>query len=376
MLKVVEIAAASDTGKVRDHNEDRALARAGVLAVADGMGGAKAGEVAAQIAIDRLDRLGARVDGPEVIDAIERANEEIVAAAASDPDKSGMGTTITVVSPHDGHLRVAHVGDSRAYLWRDGHLRRLTNDHSVVAELVRQGTITEEEAESHPHRNVITRALGAEASVSVDSADQPAQSGDVILVCSDGLTGQVRDTEIAEVMRVAPDLETVASQLVERANDAGGIDNVTVVLGRLDETGEDAPAASTAEMPAARAPRRGSRVSPVALAIAVLLALAVGGTAWLWSRSFTVQEVDGEVAIERGIPLPLGIGGQRVWQRTGVPAEAVNEVEPASLGDTALGRGEAVLLAARLVWEHGVPDVPTIARPEPTPAPSTTAPSP
>jgi protein phosphatase len=380
VLKVVEVASATDIGRVRDHNEDRALAGPGLLAVADGMGGAQAGEVAAQIAIDHLEGLASPTDGAAVVQAIEQANDAIVAAAASDPDKSGMGTTITAVSPQHGHLRVAHVGDSRAYLWRGGELRQLTSDHSVVAELVRQGKITEEEAEHHPHRNVITRALGADARVSVDSADQAGMDGDVVLICSDGLCGQVGDEAIAAVMRSESDLQRVAKILVEQANAAGGIDNVTVVLGRIETAEGEEPVAATAELPAieAKAPKRRSRLSPVALSVAVLLVLAIGGTAWLWSRAFTVEEDDGLVVVKRGIPLSIGgLPPQITWQETGVDAAPVNAVEPASLGDSARGRGEAVLLATRITWQYGFGDAPIIPTPpaaQPAPAAAPDAP--
>ncbi|MDH3724447.1 MAG: Stp1/IreP family PP2C-type Ser/Thr phosphatase [Thermoleophilia bacterium] len=375
VLKVVEVASATDIGRVRDHNEDRALATPSLLAVADGMGGAQAGEVAAQIAIDHLDRLGKPADGAAVVEAIEEANEAIIEASASDPDKSGMGTTITAISPQDGHLRVAHVGDSRAYLWRDEALRQLTSDHSVVAELVRQGKITAEEAEDHPHRNVITRALGADARVAVDSGDQAGRDGDIVLICSDGLSAQVSDEAIAAVMRSEDDLQSVARILVEQANAAGGIDNVTVVLARLEMTEGEALASTTAELPAAGAdkPRSRPRLSPVALSIAVLLALAIGGTAWLWSRAFMVQDGDGQVVVKRGIPLSVGGIPPRVtWQETGVDAARVNAVEPASLSDSARGRGEAVLLATRLAWQYGIGEAPIIPEPprvDPAPVP-------
>jgi protein phosphatase len=376
VLKVVEVATATDIGLVRDHNEDRALANPGLLAVADGMGGAQAGEVAAQIAIDHLDRLGGPETGASLVSAIEQANEAIVEQSSADPDKSGMGTTITAISPQDGHLRVAHVGDSRAYLWRDAELRQLTSDHSVVAELVRQGKITEEEAESHPHRNVITRALGADARVSVDSADQVGKDGDVVLICSDGLSAQVSDDAIAAVMAAESDLQKAARVLVEQANAAGGIDNVTVVLGRIETAEGESATTATAEIPAIvqEKPKRRTRLSPVALSVAVLLALAIGGTAWLWSRAFTVQEQDGLVVVKRGIPLSVGgLPPQVTWQETGVDAAAVDAVEPASLSDSARGRGEAVLLATRLTWQYGFGEAPIIPTPPPAePEPAAT----
>ncbi len=159
-LALVEVAQLSDTGRVRHHNEDRSVATPDLLAVADGMGGAKAGEVAAQVAVEAVAALGPEAGADEVRTALENANRAIRRMARDDPDKSGMGTTMTAAMLRDGRLDVVHVGDSRAYLWRGSTLSQITEDHSVVAELVRRGSITAEEAEIHPHRNVITRALG------------------------------------------------------------------------------------------------------------------------------------------------------------------------------------------------------------------------
>jgi PPM family protein phosphatase len=187
-LALVEVAHLSDTGRIRHHNEDRSLASPRVLVVADGMGGAKAGEVAAQMAVDAVGRLVGPVHEGDVRSAVERANRAIRRLATDDPDKSGMGTTLTAAMLDDGRLDVVHVGDSRAYLWRDATLRQVTEDHSVVAELVRRGSITREEAETHPHRNVITRALGAEEGVDADVVHVDLEDGDVVLLCSDGLS--------------------------------------------------------------------------------------------------------------------------------------------------------------------------------------------
>lgn len=361
-LRVVEIAEATDVGTVRDHNEDRALVRPSLLAVADGMGGAQAGEVAAQMAVDHLGALDAS-DPEAVIDAIEHANRAIVAAADSDPNKSGMGTTVTALSTEGETLSIAHVGDSRAYLWRDGRLRQLTADHSVVAELVRQGKISAEEAEVHPHRNVITRALGADREVAVDSYDQVAKEGDVVLLCSDGLSGQVPDDAIASVLSHEPRLDRVATTLVNQANAAGGIDNVTVLLARLGSGPAAAMADVTQEFPTATSEKtRPSLLTPLALTVVVLAALVIGTTGWLWSRTFTVNENDGQVVVQRGLPV---FTPQSVWQETGLDAAIVREAEPQALGDSALGRGEAVLLATRLVWQYGVPDAPRIQPPRP-----------
>ena len=185
--------------------------------------------------------------------SVGRANAAIRRMAREDPDKSGMGTTFTAAMLEDGRLDVVHVGDSRAYLWRDGKLRQLTEDHSVVAELVRRGSISPEDAEHHPHRNVITRALGAEPEVTVDTFSEYLRDGDVVMLCSDGLSSYVSEEDIAAALADAVTLADAAKGLVERANGAGGTDNVTVVLARVGVVG-DGQSGSTAEVPIVDAP--------------------------------------------------------------------------------------------------------------------------
>lgn len=411
-LTLVEVAQLSDTGRVRHHNEDRSLATADLLAVADGMGGAKAGEVAAQVAVDSVAQLGGGAGAVEVRGALEEANREIRRMAQDDADKSGMGTTMTAAMLRDGHLDIVHVGDSRAYLWRDGELSQVTEDHSVVAELVRRGSITPEEAERHPHRNVITRALGAEDEVDTDVLTTDLVEGDVVLICSDGLSSYVSRAEIAEVLAAPGTLAEAARGLVVRANDAGGVDNVTVVLGRVgagepravDDTVEvpavtlvDEPARPTTEMRVlggvhghagaertgsapARAPkvlepagRRRSRVMPVLVGILVLLAVILGGVAWVASRTYTLEAgPDGTVQVAHGLPVSLfGNDLSMDWQDTGVPVEAVRAGQPGALSSTARGQGEAVELAAGLVWRYSVTDPPAIAPPKTPAAPPT-----
>jgi serine/threonine protein phosphatase PrpC len=408
-LALVEVAHLSDTGRVRHHNEDRSLATHRLLAVADGMGGAKAGEVAAQVAVDSVARLEDGAGADDVRDALERANRAIRRMARDDPDMSGMGTTMTAALLRDGNLDVVHVGDSRAYLWRDGHLTQVTDDHSVVAELVRRGSITPEEAETHPHRNVITRALGAEAEVTVDLLTTTLADGDVVLVCSDGLSSYVSEAAIAEVLAASGTLGETARGLVARANAAGGADNVTVVLGRvgvaaprpggdtqespvLEGDGAGPPttemrvlggvhghagAGRTGSLPARppqvleRAGRRRSRVVPVLVGVLVLLAAVVGGVAWIASRTYTLQAgPDGTVRVAHGLPLsPLGQDLSVDWQDTGVPVDAVRAGQPGALSSSARGQGEAVELAADLVWRFGVTAAPTVGAP-PTSAPT------
>ncbi len=412
-LALVEVAHLSDTGRVRHHNEDRALATAGLLAVADGMGGAKAGEVAAQMAIDAVARLSGSAGADEVRGALERANREIRRMARDDPTTSGMGTTMTAVLPRAGRLDVVHVGDSRAYLWRDGALIQVTEDHSVVAELVRRGSITAEEAETHPHRNVITRALGAEAEVTADVLSADLSDGDVVLVCSDGLSSYVAHADIAAVLAASTTLAEAARGLVDRANRAGGTDNVTVVLGRVGLTpapadgdtleapviaSHDEEATSTTPIRvlggthghagtdrdgavvSARPPqvlepagRRRSRLGPALVGIVVLLATLVGAVAWVGSRYYTVEAApDGTVRVAHGLPLSLlGQDLSVAWQETGVSVDAVRENQPGALSSSARGQGEAVELAAGLVWRFGVTQPPVIQAPEP-PAPTPT----
>jgi PPM family protein phosphatase len=236
----MEVAARTDVGLVREHNEDRFLVRPGLLVVADGMGGAKAGEVAAGLAVEHLERLGGESSAAELTGAIEEANRAIRRLAEDDPERAGMGTTITAAMLGDGSVaEVLHVGDSRAYLLREGELRLLTRDHSMVAELVDRGTLTPEEAETHPQRNVITRALGAEPEVRVDHLQQELQPGDTLLLCTDGLSAHVPEAEIEAALNAAPSLDAAVDALVALANEAGGTDNVTVLLARVVPGGSD-----------------------------------------------------------------------------------------------------------------------------------------
>ncbi len=235
MLRIVESSARSDTGRQRRTNEDAFYARAPVFAVADGMGGAQAGEIAASIAADSFEQ---RPDdagvGEQMLRKIaETANKRIWELAHTDPDHSGMGTTLTAIAVGDNEVSVAHVGDSRAYRFRNGKLELLTRDHSLVEELKRQGTISEHEAEHHPQRSIITRALGPEPQVEVDTQTHSVNDGDTFLLCSDGLTTMVSDDEINEMFATCTSLDHVTSSLIAQANRAGGRDNITAVTFRI-----------------------------------------------------------------------------------------------------------------------------------------------
>ncbi|MEZ5171507.1 MAG: Stp1/IreP family PP2C-type Ser/Thr phosphatase [Acidimicrobiia bacterium] len=246
--------AATDVGRVREGNEDAFVVddRLRLFAVADGMGGHRAGEVASATAVEAL-RASVAAGSP-VDDAIRAANAAVLEKSDADTDLAGMGTTMTaVVSPGDGDAVIGHVGDSRAYLLHEGELSQLTDDHSLVEELVREGRLTSEQAEVHPQRSIITRALGIESDVDVDRYTVPAVVGDRVLLCSDGLTTMVRADDIASILRREPHPGHAAEQLVDAANEAGGEDNITVVV--LDavegEAGGDSDAIAAAGAAAA-----------------------------------------------------------------------------------------------------------------------------
>jgi protein phosphatase len=234
-LRVVEHAAISDVGRIREGNEDSMLEEPPLFVVADGMGGAQAGEVASGLAVETLAELPPD-DGnveEELSGAIVEANRRIHGKAQGDRDLAGMGTTLTAAFVHDGQVTIGHVGDSRAYRYRDGELAQLTDDHSLVAELERHGKLTAAEARVHPQRSMILRALGIGDEVEVDTYCFTGQDGDVFLLCSDGLSGLVHDQVIGEVLASAGSLDDAAHELVELANLSGGPDNITALLFRL-----------------------------------------------------------------------------------------------------------------------------------------------
>ena len=336
MLRVAEEAHRTDTGRQRHANEDSYFAKAPLFAVADGMGGAKAGEVASRIAAGAFER-GPRNDDASAEGQLEeiaqQANRKIHKLAQEDSSRAGMGTTLTAALVRDDEVAFGHVGDSRAYLLRDGELKRLTKDHSLVEELRRQGRLTEEQAEEHPQRSIITRALGPEPSVNVDTMTFPARDGDVFLICSDGLTTMVSDDQIRDILVNSRSLRSAVNRLVDAANRGGGRDNITAVAFRLADA-EAAEAeegatliARTAEstgltrermrgatdrlrgqgpMPAPSRRRRALRWAAGFVVIAAVIAAAV-----LFARSiyFLGTDDQGNVAVYRGLPyeLPLGI---------------------------------------------------------------------
>ncbi|MDX6632752.1 MAG: family protein phosphatase [Solirubrobacterales bacterium] len=331
MLKVVEEAKGTDTGRQRRANEDSFFARAPLFAVADGMGGAQAGEVASKIAAEAFEPALREGQAPErqLARIVKNANKRIHELAKDDASRAGMGTTLTAALIGDGEVSFAHVGDSRAYRLRDGELKQLTNDHSLVEELRRQGRLTDEQAVDHPQRSIITRALGPEPDVDVDTMTFPAKDGDVYLLCSDGLTTMVLEERIAQILRGATSLDTAVRKLIQEANQNGGRDNITAVAFRLGdaelepEPDEDltliGPAAEreglTAEAIRAAAagpdrPRRPLRATLKLALVALILAGVVAAALWGARQVYFLGgDGAGRLALYRGLPydLPFGI---------------------------------------------------------------------
>ncbi len=363
----------TDAGKVRQNNEDSLLVGEGVdaslFAVADGVGGSEAGEVASGIAVEALKEL--EPDAP-FDTAIREANQRILAAAQKDERLSGMGTTVVAIrftgSQKEPAAEVAHVGDSRAYLLRDGTLKPLTEDHSLVAELVRSGDLTRAQAAEHPQKNLITRALGAEEDLEVDTMVLPVEAGDRILLCSDGLSDIVPESRISEILsEPSRDPEHPARRLLSEALEAGGSDNITIVLVDVKKHEDPPPrepapprgkTGGTREMQAvsppeslrtnsrnrrrgtsassprrkARAKRRGGvyRRALIGLlrAVAVVLVLVVALTpVYLWGSSrYFLDFEGGEVVAYRGLPYEvLGFQLNDEWRRPGIERSEVKE---------------------------------------------------
>ncbi|MFM9124532.1 MAG: Stp1/IreP family PP2C-type Ser/Thr phosphatase [Actinomycetota bacterium] len=356
-LTVRETGACTDVGRLRQSNEDALVLADPVFAVADGMGGARAGEVASAMAVAALYGFAGGADG--LVAALEDVNDRIHAAAQADGSLAGMGTTATAALVTRDELVIAHVGDSRAYLLRDGHLRQVTDDHSLVAELIRRGALTPAEAERHPQRSVITRALGAEPDVEVDVVRLVPQAGDVLLLCSDGLTGMVGDGEIGRIVGEPGPLPERARELVQAANGAGGEDNVTVVLVRIGERGEEdtepersgptiIPASAASLAGAGAAPprtaqargRRRGRGARVAAALAALgIAVAVVVAAGLQWAHFVGATDDGMVAVYQGLPVEItaDVTLYRPVRVTAVQAAALDAEARAALLDQRIG---------------------------------------
>lgn len=284
----------TDIGRVRAHNEDAVLLEPPLFAVADGLGGHQAGEVASAAAIDALvEAAPRRADAKALGRAVCAANQAVIEAARAGRGRDGMGTTLTAAVVEGSRLALAHVGDSRAYLLHGGTLVRITRDHSMVADMIEQGTLTEDESRIHPLRSVITRALGTDPNMHADVYEVDAEPGDRLLLCSDGLFGMLTDDRIAELLLAHGDPEHAVHALIGEANERGGHDNISVVV--VDIAGGRS-----------RAPARSHRGwLPVLLwlvAAAAVAAIAAWGAArYAFDRAYLVAE-DGVVVVYEGLP--------------------------------------------------------------------------
>ena len=398
----------TDVGRIRTNNEDELLVAEPLFAVADGMGGHAAGEVASQVAVEAL-RLAFDRDhsADGLAEAVRTANRAVWDRAQEKAEYRGMGTTMTAVAlvgdGDDETLAIVNVGDSRTYLLRDGELDQLTDDHGLVAELVRSGQLSAEEAELHPQKNVLTRVLGLDPDVEVDCFQVVPYRGDRLVLASDGLTNEVTDAQIASVLRRLADPQEAATELVRMAKDNGGSDNVTVVVVDVvddDERSESASAAladdprptqtarrqaperdtpppappSKATAPATEpAPRRFTfRVALFGVVLVLLIGGALATVGWYARGSYFVGLAGNEVTIYRGRPGGLLWFKPTVAKRTGVTRD---HVLASRVDDLQAGKPEPSLAAARTYVKNLQDEAATTtpaAAPGTQPTPSTT----
>jgi len=379
---VARSSALSDIGLHRKTNEDAFVVAPPLFAVCDGMGGAQAGEVASGIAADTL-KAGVG-EGLPLMKAAEAANVAVYARAGENTARTGMGTTLTAVVLEGDTGHFAHIGDSRAYLLRDGELQQVSEDHSLVGEMVRDGRLTEEEAAAHPHRSILSRALGTESLAHIDEFEVDLRSGDVLLLCSDGLSGPVPATAIQKAL-ARDDPADAAAMLIAEARKCGGPDNITAVVLRLedapeagedvteeqtqitpvdevpaaaDEAGRDPAAEGAAEPDPAAAPeprpswaaRRG--LGYLALLLALLVVVAFAGTLTL-STVFFVGVEDGRLAVYSGLPVEVGpLHLHAVYRRSPRPYEMLQPFERRLVDDRSLhGKAGVMTLSQTLgMW--------------------------
>ena len=420
MTLSLRFAARSHTGLLRDGNEDSVYAGPRLLAVADGMGGHAAGEVASAVAIAALAPLDDDAPGADLLEALRQAalsaNTHLRDMVDGDPSLDGMGTTLTAILSAGSRLGLLHIGDSRCYLLRDGEFTQITHDHTLVQTLVDEGRISEEEATTHPQRSIITRVLDGRAALDLDLSVREVRAGDRYLLCSDGLTGPVASRETLRDALSLPDVQAAVDRLVQLALRGGGPDNVTVVVaeafesdhlpllapvvaGAAAEAPQEAPtgiadsAASraraaegrdVAESVSARrpepppvAPRRAGRRLGVVAGLVAVLMLAGAGAAWAYVRSqYYVGAADQTVAVFRGVTGSIaGVALSSVERRTDLRIDQLGELDAARVhkGIVAKGKSDATAIVARLQLLvpdcAGTPSAPSAA---PTPsAPST-----
>lgn len=300
----IEVGSALDIGRVREKNDDSIMVDPPLYIVADGMGGHRGGDIASRLALETIEELAAAARGT-LPDQIRRANRAVWDRSVEDERLAGMGTTLTAARVDGASASIAHVGDSRAYLLREGKLRQLTTDHTLVARMVKSGEITEAEADVHPHKNVLTRALGTDEEVEVDEDTVALLDGDRLLLCSDGLTGMVTEDQIQAILENSEQPQQAADRLVKAANRAGGIDNISVVVlaavGEGDEA-SDRPARRGIAAPSPSTVRRWGLRAGLTLLIALVVLF---GIRWWADRQWYVGPSDGSVAVFQGIPLTV-----------------------------------------------------------------------
>lgn len=371
-------AARSDVGSVREHNEDSYLVKTPLFVVADGMGGHEAGEVASNIAVTTMEAHAPKSTSPEALAAaVIKANEAVLRGAQDGTGKPGMGTTLTAAFVFEDEATIAQVGDSRAYLLHDGQLQRITRDHSLVADLIEQGRLTEAEARFHPQRSVITRALGSDPHMQPDLYTLHVEEDDRLLLCSDGLCSMISDEDIEEILLDNPAPAHACDALVEEAIIAGGLDNVTVIVidplgdppsekdeddiveervvglpedARADEEEPAAPAAAAAPVEAAptqaahaskskpkksgkggkhHKPKHRGRMAPFIWALAFILILAAAGFGFyaFAQNSYFIIAENGVVNVYRGLPGEFA-GISVSWLESQAPDIDVSKLTP------------------------------------------------
>ena len=351
-------AGGTDVGHLRADNEDAYLVNPPLFAVADGLGGHQAGEVASSIAVERLLAEAPRsADIKALARAVRSANSAVIQAADAGQGRAGMGTTLTAAMIDGTRIVLAHVGDSRAYLLNLGTLTQITQDHSMVADMVRNGTLTAEESRVHPNRSVITRALGSDPTMSVDTFEVEAAPGDRLLLCSDGLTGMVADRDIERILGTAPSAAEAVDRLIEAANDAGGQDNITVVVAEIGADARHTAHVRRAQHGSADAAGGaggarvwGARLLWVLLLVAIVAGAAYGAWAYARAQAFVIDE-GGRVAVYRGVPGTLGSVELRWLEEvTNIPVGALDPVTATRLGEGV--RVEDIVAAYDLVARY------------------------
>ena len=355
-MKVVA-GVATDIGKVREGNEDSFLVQPPLFAVADGMGGHRGGEVASQLALEVIESLAAGGKGT-LPDQVREANRRVFDRSLKDRNVTGMGTTLTAALIGRGSATLAHVGDSRAYLLRAGAFRRLTEDHTLVARMIKTGEITASEAEVHPHRNVLTRALGTEPDVGVDEMNVPLMDADLIVLCSDGLTAMVTEQQMQAILEATDSPQDAADRLIKAANRAGGIDNITVLVLRIDgdpdpDDASDPDRGTGQTKPSRRFGGRflGRTLVWIPIVLVILAAAAFSTRAYL-DRQWYVGVDNHHVAVFQGIPAsPVGLHLSHVVFETSISssdAAALPLYSNIAEGISAQGRDDAFAIVDQI----------------------------